>query len=132
MQLLTSWRMVSSISVLQALAGACDMFTGAELAGLCREAALTALREDLQVQFTYLLVAQSLLETVTTMLCLLVLFPMTGSCCNHCTLDSNSLSKCVPQGIVDCVQCLQRGVLVTCMKTLLSRGHFACWCCFKG
>lgn len=25
------------------------MFTGAELAGLCREAAITALREDLQV-----------------------------------------------------------------------------------
>lgn len=37
---------------LQALAGACDMFTGAELAGLCREAAITALREDIQVQCT--------------------------------------------------------------------------------
>ncbi|KAL0051736.1 hypothetical protein WJX82_001191 [Trebouxia sp. C0006] len=33
---------------LQAMAAACDMFTGAELAGLCREAAITALREDLQ------------------------------------------------------------------------------------
>ena len=29
------------------------MFTGAELAGLCREAAITALREDLQVR-TYI------------------------------------------------------------------------------
>lgn len=38
--------------VLQALAEACDMFTGAELAGLCREAAITALREDLQVYFS--------------------------------------------------------------------------------
>lgn len=40
---------ITSVSDLQALAGACDMFTGAELAGLCREAAITALREDLQV-----------------------------------------------------------------------------------
>ena len=38
-------------AALQALAGACDMFTGAELAGLCREAAITALREDLQVHY---------------------------------------------------------------------------------
>lgn len=37
------------IAMLQALAGACDMFTGAELAGLCREAAVAALREDMQV-----------------------------------------------------------------------------------
>lgn len=44
-----------SFFVLQALAGACDMFTGAELAGLCREAAITALREDLQVQDIHLL-----------------------------------------------------------------------------
>ena len=36
---------------MQALAEACDMFTGAELAGLCREAAITALREDLQVRY---------------------------------------------------------------------------------
>ncbi len=28
------------------------MFTGAELAGLCREAAITALREDLRVTLT--------------------------------------------------------------------------------
>ena len=35
--------------VMQELADQCDMFTGAELAGLCREAAITALREDLQV-----------------------------------------------------------------------------------
>ncbi len=34
---------------MQAMAAACNMFTGAELAGLCREAAITALREDLQV-----------------------------------------------------------------------------------
>ena len=39
----------TALPVFQALAGACDMFTGAELAGLCREAAITALREDLQV-----------------------------------------------------------------------------------
>ena len=38
-----------SCLVMQALADQCDMFTGAELAGLCREAAITALREDLQV-----------------------------------------------------------------------------------
>lgn len=50
-----SRQQVTSLSVLQALAGACDMFTGAELAGLCREAAITALREDLQVQDTHLL-----------------------------------------------------------------------------
>ena len=34
---------------LKALADACDLFTGAELAGLCQEAAITALREDLEV-----------------------------------------------------------------------------------
>jgi hypothetical protein len=37
------------LGCMQAMAAACDMFTGAELAGLCREAAITALREDLQV-----------------------------------------------------------------------------------
>ena len=51
----TSRQKLSSSFALQALATACDMFTGAELAGLCREAAITALREDLQVQDTYLL-----------------------------------------------------------------------------
>ena len=38
-----------SLPFLQALADACDLFTGAELAGLCQEAAITALREDLEV-----------------------------------------------------------------------------------
>ena len=33
---------------LQALAAATELWTGAELEGLCREAALCALREDLQ------------------------------------------------------------------------------------
>ncbi len=37
------------LNCMQATAAACNMFTGAELAGLCREAAITALREDLQV-----------------------------------------------------------------------------------
>ena len=37
------------LGCVQAMAAACNMFTGAELAGLCREAAITALREDLQV-----------------------------------------------------------------------------------
>ncbi len=37
------------LGCMQAMAAACNMFTGAELAGLCREAAITALREDLQV-----------------------------------------------------------------------------------
>ena len=41
----------------QALADECDMFTGAELAGLCREAAITALREDLQASVPILAVA---------------------------------------------------------------------------
>ena len=43
-----------------AMAAACDMFTGAELAGLCREAAITALREDLQVVFLALFLKFSL------------------------------------------------------------------------
>ena len=52
----TSRQKLIFLTAVQALAGACDMFTGAELAGLCREAAITALREDLQVQYTSLLV----------------------------------------------------------------------------
>lgn len=40
--------------VVQALADECDMFTGAELAGFCREAAITALREDLQASLPIL------------------------------------------------------------------------------
>lgn len=65
---------IVSLSDLQALAGACDMFTGAELAGLCREAAITALREDLQVQYPYLLL------TNTPIILLLLLFQFAWFC----------------------------------------------------
>ncbi len=49
------------LDCMQAMAAACNLFTGAELAGLCREAAITALREDLQV--AHLVILSMLLAT---------------------------------------------------------------------
>lgn len=68
---------ILSLPDLQALAGACDMFTGAELAGLCREAAITALREDLQVQYTSLLVKNA------PVILLLLLFSLLAGLASH-------------------------------------------------